>query len=395
MIHLQIIFKWKILPLTRLIALLVTLGALGAQSRIDGRIVDKETGIPLIGVNIFFSKTSIGTTTDKNGFYTINNISQGRYELVVSMIGYELERQDMIIFSDEKFSMDFRLTPEPINMKEIMVTAKSNKQWKKDYEIFKAAFLGNSRNGVSCTIINEYVLSFKDVGKDFIASSSRPLEIENRRLGYMVKYYLEEFTLDNKYVRYAGDSFFTELKPRTKREKKKWDKNRQIAYKGSLRHFLATLGNRFDRRYRVETDSLIEKDDWLSISGTKRDPLVKEGFEVYLIKDQKSGKLNTHFRVLGSDSLVSLASVESELMLSFKKRMKVRYRKESEEMNYGLDNWSTPTYQQTSYIILDKDSVIIDKNGRYFEVYMIEQQGYMGWERVGDQLPFNYGPPKD
>jgi hypothetical protein len=306
--------------LTRLIALLVTLGALGAQSRIDGRIVDKETGIPLIGVNIFFSKTSIGTTTDKNGFYTINNISQGRYELVVSMIGYELEKQDMIIFSDEKFSMDFRLTPEPINMKEIMVTAKSNKQWKKDYEIFKAAFLGNSRNGVSCTIINEYVLSFKDVGKDFIASSSRPLEIENRRLGYMVKYYLEEFTLDNKYVRYAGDSFFTELKPRTKREKKKWDKNRQIAYKGSLRHFLATLGNRFDRRYRVETDSLIEKDDWLSISGTKRDPLVKEGFEVYLIKDQKSGKLNTHFRVLGSDSLVSLASVESELMLSFKKK---------------------------------------------------------------------------
>jgi hypothetical protein len=23
---------------------------------------------------------------------------------------------------------------------------------------------------------------------------------------------------------------------------------------------------------------------------------------------------------------------------------------------------------------------------------MIEQQEYMGWERVGDQLPFNYSP---
>ena len=44
---------------------------------------------------------------------------------------------------------------------------------------------------------------------------------------------------------------------------------------------------------------------------------------------------------------------------------------------------------------LGKDSVIFDKNGRYFEKFMIEQQEYMGWERVGDQLPFDYKPIQD
>ena len=45
---------------------------------------------------------------------------------------------------------------------------------------------------------------------------------------------------------------------------------------------------------------------------------------------------------------------------------------------------------QTSYLILKKGSVIFDKNGRYFELYMIEQQGYNAWERVGERLPLDY-----
>ena len=38
---------------------------------------------------------------------------------------------------------------------------------------------------------------------------------------------------------------------------------------------------------------------------------------------------------------------------------------------------------------------MFDKNGRYFERFMIEKQKYMGWERVGDQLPFDYKPIQD
>jgi len=133
----------------KLLVILLAIVTLKGQSRIDGQIVDKETGEPLIGVNVFISKTSIGTTTDKDGLYTIKNISNGRYELVISMIGYTMEKKEINLFASTQLDMDFWLTTEPINMKQIIVTKKSNKQWKKDYKVFKNAFLGNSENGKS------------------------------------------------------------------------------------------------------------------------------------------------------------------------------------------------------------------------------------------------------
>ena len=70
--------------------------------------------------------------------------------------------------------------------------------------------------------------------------------------------------------------------------------------------------------------------------------------------------------------------------------MKVIYEKESPELAYLMETDSPASYKQTSYLLLRADSVYFDKSGRYFEPFMIEQQGYSSWERVGDQLPFNY-----
>ncbi len=106
------------------LVLLLT-ASLFSQTRIDGRIVDKSTSEPLVGVNVFFSKTTWGATTDDNGFYTLTNIPAGQYELVVSMIGYEVEREQMIIKTDERFTLNFRLQSRAILMSEINVTAKT------------------------------------------------------------------------------------------------------------------------------------------------------------------------------------------------------------------------------------------------------------------------------
>ena len=179
-----------------------------AQSRVDGRVTDKESGEPLVGVNIFFSKTTWGATTDNQGFYSLRNIPYGKYEMIISMIGYEVIKQNVFVFDNERISMNFILVPEPIQMKEVIVTAKSNKLWKKNLAIFNRIFLGESKNGQACKILNEYVLSFDVNGGVLQATASQPLEIENSSLGYRIQYFLAEFTVDNYLVRYAGDSFF-------------------------------------------------------------------------------------------------------------------------------------------------------------------------------------------
>ena len=365
-----------------------------AQSRVDGRITDKESGEPLVGVNIFFSKTTWGATTDSQGFYSIRNIPYGKYEMIISMIGYEVIKQDVFVFDNERISMNFILVPEPIQMKEVIVTAKSNKLWKKNLAIFNRIFLGESKNGQACKILNEYVLSFDVSGGALKATASQPLEIESSSVGYRIQYFLAEFTVDNYLVRYAGDSFFVEMDPKSNRQKRKWSKNRNVAYKGSLRHFLTTLGDRFYERFNVNNDEVSQKWNWSMVAGRKKDPLIKEGFDIF-INPTISGRSfdRTSFRHINMDTLVFLGNHPENLHLSFRGKMLIRYRYESEELNYTMNNrFRTQPHEQTSFIELKKGSVSFDRKGRYFDPYMIEQQGYTAWERVGDQLPFDYEP---
>mgnify|MGYP007088485491 CR=1 FL=1 len=58
--------------------------------------------------------------------------------MVVSMIGYKMDKVNINLLVSDHLKMDFQLIPEPIKMKEIDVSAKENtkayKQWKKDYK---------------------------------------------------------------------------------------------------------------------------------------------------------------------------------------------------------------------------------------------------------------------
>ena len=374
------------------LVLLLTV-SLFSQTRIDGRIVDKSTSEPLVGVNVFFSKTTWGATTDDNGFYTLTNIPAGQYELVVSMIGYEVEREQMIIKSDERFTLNFRLQSRAILMSEINVTAKTDRVWKKSYDRFKRSFLGTSKNGESCLILNEFVLTFDDSGQYFKAKASQPIRIENPELGYRITYILDDFEIDGTEVRYAGDHYYESMSSKSKRQLKKWEKNRKKAYNGSLRHLLKTLTDRFDLRFTINNGMIIQNDNWNSIAGRKKDPLVREGFSISMNKKDLFGTsliIEDEYKPLRSDTLVFPGATFEQPLLSFEGRMMVVYMKESPELAYMMENDSPSSYKQTSYLLLRADSVNYDRDGRYFEPYMIEQQGYSSWERIGDQLPFNY-----
>ena len=374
------------------LVLLLTV-SLFSQTRIDGRIVDKSTSEPLVGVNVFFSKTTWGATTDDNGFYTLTNIPAGQYELVVSMIGYEVEREQMIIKSDERFTLNFRLQSRAILMSEINVTAKTDRVWKKSYDRFRRSFLGTSKNGESCLILNEFVLTFDDNGQYFKAKASQPIRIENPELGYRITYILDDFEIDGTEVRYAGDHYYESMSSKSKRQLKKWEKNRKKAYNGSLRHLLITLTDRFDLRFTFNKGMIIQNENWNSIAGRKKDPLVREGFSISMNKKDLFGTsliIEDEYKPLRSDTLVFPGATFEQPLLSFEGRMMVVYMKESPELAYMMENDSPSSYKQTSYLLLRADSVNYDRDGRYFEPYMIEQQGYSSWERIGDQLPFNY-----
>ena len=58
------------------------------EPTITGTIVDAETGLPVIGASIWIKNTTVGTTADMNGNFTIKSPSNLAV-MAVSFIGYE------------------------------------------------------------------------------------------------------------------------------------------------------------------------------------------------------------------------------------------------------------------------------------------------------------------
>ena len=93
-----------------------------------------------------------------------------------------------------------------------------------------------------CLLVNSEVLNFKEDKDHLYATANEPLIIDNQALGYRLIYDLQHFdaTASGK-VYSAGTARFEELKPENERQANRFRRNRLIAYKGSIRHLMASL----------------------------------------------------------------------------------------------------------------------------------------------------------
>ncbi|MAC96255.1 MAG: TonB-dependent receptor [Flavobacteriales bacterium] len=83
--------KQQITTLFSCLFLAFTLAAQQPKQNIRGTVIDADTksGIPFANVSILNSDPLIGTTTDLDGNFVLENIAVGRIDLKVSYIGYE------------------------------------------------------------------------------------------------------------------------------------------------------------------------------------------------------------------------------------------------------------------------------------------------------------------
>src|SRR5665811_712771 len=82
------------------------------------------------GATISLKSTTLGTVTDKKGFYRLNKIIPGTYTLRVSYIGFETQEKTVNILNADNH-LDFRLQESNIDLNEVVVTGtKSEKTLK-------------------------------------------------------------------------------------------------------------------------------------------------------------------------------------------------------------------------------------------------------------------------
>ena len=113
-------------PLLFSIILLVHF-AISAQTTIKGTVKDFKTGKNLSGASIVINNTNLGTSTDDNGEYILENIADNNLEIVVSFVGYKTVAKKVVL-SKSINVYNFALTPQTLIGDEVVVVATKTKK---------------------------------------------------------------------------------------------------------------------------------------------------------------------------------------------------------------------------------------------------------------------------
>ena len=92
-----------------------------------GNVYDTETGEPILYCTIQLAGTTIGTTTDFDGFFTITNIPEGAYRLVATYIGYDSLSQEVVIGANKIVYQRLNLTANSVQLSTVDISAKKEK----------------------------------------------------------------------------------------------------------------------------------------------------------------------------------------------------------------------------------------------------------------------------
>ena len=97
--------------------------ALSQNGIISGFISDSSSGEALIGANVIIQETGQGMATDINGYYIIQNIIPGEYTLMVSYVGFRLNRERVTISSSQSLKKDIEMIEDFVELTQVDVTA--------------------------------------------------------------------------------------------------------------------------------------------------------------------------------------------------------------------------------------------------------------------------------
>lgn len=91
---------------------------------IRGSVVDEDTGLPLLGATVMLQGNNLqfGDLTDIEGGFRMDGLAPGRYDVMVSYLGYE-ERviSNLVLHSAKELVLEIELTESPFAIDEIVV----------------------------------------------------------------------------------------------------------------------------------------------------------------------------------------------------------------------------------------------------------------------------------
>lgn len=337
---------------------------LQAQPLLKGKIVRTDNLAPIAGASIYINNTSIGTSSAEDGSFSISNPVNG--ELIISDVNYERIIIKLVVNEIPGKKFLFKMSAREDLLENILVLPEATRR--KYLDIFRKNFLGITQEADYSRITNLQAVNFipGDAPGVIVAVSDTPLHIINKLLGYDIIFDLVNFSYNPK----SGESsFYGYTRYKSLGDKSRWKKNRRHAYYGSALHFFRSL---------------------------TVDRLSVEHFEMYLVKTDSlaQNKMDIAMKTTAQD-IVKQDSVNHTYTLLFPEKLMVQYLREPAGKKYlsskVMLSGSFPGGSR-SYLIRNGGNIIIDTFGIVQDPMSLLYNGYWGYEKAANLLPYNYFP---
>ena len=386
--------------------------AVSAQGLLKGIVVNAETNAPVPKASVFLNNTSVGATANDSGRFELS-IPAGRYELIVSSIGYNTHLQ-VIAAADVPDFLTIRLTTKTEQMEAVVIEPYLKDGWEKWGRFFLENFIGTTAQASDCKILNKDAIRFRNSKKanTLTAHASEPLLIENKALGYRIRYQLESFVYDfnTRYVLYLGYPFFEQLECDEKKLAR-WEKKRREVYEGSILHFMRSLycNHLLQDGYEVRRLQKLPNAEKQRVRNLYRQQTiaVTAGHSVAINQTNPNSDSVDYYQdvleqpdfreMIGKDLLpgdsIAFAVDSVTAGLSFPDYLYVNYKKGSVPPEF-LRQYPTGVHARLSHLQLVNTQLIsVQANGMYYNPVELVISGYWGWsEKIAAMLPFDYWP---
>ena len=312
---------------------------------IKGVVLDNKTNEPIESASVYFDNTTIGTSTNDKGEFSLPYKEGIKSALIISYLGY----QNVMLYEYEVNKLYKILMAEDVNtLDEVVISAIDSMPKAMKLEHFRKQFLGFSDAAKSCTILNEddLILKYNYKKKQLTAKAKKPILVQNEDLQYLVSFQINDFAIEyshsdikNKHfhinsVIYTGTTFY---QPLENADSKKAIKNRNKTYEGSVVHFMRALSKM---------------------------TLEAEGYQIF-----SSGFL------VKPENYIRVKPIENSNSVTVKmlKPLSILYNKNRQS-------------EIQSFV----EEFEIDEYGNYSPIGQVMFGGDMGSQRVGDLLPIDY-----
>ena len=104
-------------------SLFVSFTSYSQNANIRGFVYEKASGEPVIFTNVYLLGTTIGASTDVNGYFSITKVSPGKYTLTVTSIGFDTIKMPVEITADEIVTKKLFIAKSAVSLKDVVISA--------------------------------------------------------------------------------------------------------------------------------------------------------------------------------------------------------------------------------------------------------------------------------